>query len=186
MLIGYIRVSTKAQNTDRQIDALSEAKCEKIFIDKKSGATADRPELNKMFEILRKGDVVIVSELARFGRSTKDLISLLNRLQKMNVEFKSLKEPFIDTTTPQGNMVFTIFSAFAQFERELSNQRIKEGLKAAKQRGRVFGRPHKDAESVKLAISMKESGKYTMREITEKTGISKSAIYSYIQKAEDK
>jgi DNA invertase Pin-like site-specific DNA recombinase len=139
-LIGYARVSTTDQDASLQIDALKDAGCDRIFTDKASGAKASRPELDKMLDHLRAGDVVVVWKLDRLGRSVQNLVELVNRLGKLEVGFKSLTEQ-IDTTTSQGKLVFHIFASMAEFERDLIRERTNAGLKAARARGRVGGRP---------------------------------------------
>lgn len=180
MIFGYIRVSTSGQNTHRQQDALLKAGAEKIFIDKVSGAKSDRPQLNEMFKYLRPKDIVIVTELSRFGRSTKDLFSLVEKLEQMGVEFKSLKET-IDTTTPYGKFFFTINCAYAQLQRDIIVQNTQEGLKSARARGRKGGRPCVDKNKLNTAIKMYNSKEYTIREITKLTGISQGTLYKYVK-----
>lgn len=182
MVFGYIRVSTGTQNIDRQLDALTDAGAEKIFIDKKSGKNTQRPELVKMFDCLRAGDKVIVNELSRFGRSVSDLIKLSNRLNEKGVEFQSLKENWIDTTTPQGKFFFVTTAAFDELTRDLIVANTKEGLQAARARGRKGGRPLADTEKIKIAVSMYKDNKYTIKQITESTGISQGTLYNYLKK----
>lgn len=179
MFFGYVRVSTGAQNPDRQLDALAAAGCERLFVDKISGAKADRPELARLFGQLRPGDTVVITELSRFGRSVRDLIALTGRLEAAGAGLKSLKEPFIDTATPEGRMVFTVMSAVAEFERELIVRRTAEGLAAARARGRLGGRPKTDPGKIKAALALYESGKLTVAEICKQTGISVGTLYKY-------
>jgi len=180
LILGYIRVSTVQQNTDRQFDALTEYGCEKLFIDKITGKKADRPELNKLLEQLRKDDVIVVTELSRFGRSTKDLIFLIEKIKSSGAEFKSLKESFIDTTTPSGYLIFNIFSAIAEFERVLIVERTKEGLASARARGRKGGRPSVNTVSLEKALNLYRSKQYSLSEIKEMTGVSKTTLYKYL------
>lgn len=142
MLIGYARVSTLEQNEDLQTDALRKAGCERIYTDHASGAKASRPELDRMLDMLREGDVVAVWKLDRLGRSVQNLTDLMALLQGRGIGFRSLTEQ-MDTTTPGGVMVFNIFAALAQFERDLIRERTRAGLKAARARGRNGGRPRK-------------------------------------------
>lgn len=137
MLVGYIRVSTDGQNTARQDEKL--ATCEKVFREKISGKNTDRPELQKMMDFVREGDTVIVESYSRFSRSTKDLFDLIGRLDEKHVSFISLKEN-IDTSTPQGRLIMTIFAGLAQFEREQILQRQAEGIAIAKAAGKYHGR----------------------------------------------
>jgi DNA invertase Pin-like site-specific DNA recombinase len=182
MIFGYTRVSKTEQNLDRQLDQLQAEGCDKIFKDKITGTTIDRPELNKMLEQLRPGDTVIVTELSRFGRSTKDLLTLSDMLNSKGVNFKSLKESWADTTTPQGRMLFVIFAGISQFERDLISQRTKEGLTSARARGRKGGRPVKENAAITLALKMYGSKNYSISEITEATNVSKTTLYRYLEK----
>ena len=135
MRIGYARVSTQDQNLSRQQDQLRQDGCERIFEEKISGARGDRPELARMLDVLREGDVVVVAELSRLSRSVRDLFDLVEQIHKAGAEIKSLKEPWLDTTTPHGRLLFTFFSGISEFERELIRQRTTEGLAAARARG---------------------------------------------------
>ena len=123
MKIGYARVSTEEQNLDRQLDSLKEAGCEKIFREKITGTKKERPELDKLMEQLRSGDLIIISDLTRLSRSVKDLFSLVDQIEKKGANIKSLKESWMDTSTPQGKLMFTIFAGISQFERDLISQR---------------------------------------------------------------
>lgn len=143
MLIGYARVSTIDQNLGRQIDQLTAAGCERIFQEKVTGTKIDRPELEKMLDQLRLRDTVIISDLTRLSRSTKDLFVLVEQIEKMGANIKSLKETWVDTTTPHGKLMFTFFAGISQFERDLISQRTKEGLESARARGKKGGRPVK-------------------------------------------
>ena len=139
--IGYIRVSSESQNTARQEELFNHLKMDKIFKEKVSGKNIkDRPELQKMMEYVREGDTVIVESISRFGRSLMDLLNLIEQLNEKGVQFKSLKEGDIDTTTPTGKLVFSIFSSLAEFERETIKQRQAEGIAIAKANGKYKGR----------------------------------------------
>jgi DNA invertase Pin-like site-specific DNA recombinase len=140
MIIGYARVSTSDQNLDGQTDTLTGAGVERIFSDKITGTARNRPELDRLFEQLRPGDVVVVTKYDRLARSLKDLLEIVDSIQAKGAGFKSLGED-IDTTTPAGRLVFHVFASIAQFERERIVERTKEGLAAARKRGRVGGRP---------------------------------------------
>lgn len=135
--IGYIRVSTEEQNTARQEVLLKD--CDRIFIDKKSGKNTDRTELKKLLDIVRPGDTVVVESYSRFARSTRDLLNLIDQLNNKKVTFISLKEQ-TDTSTPQGKLIMTIFAGLAEFEREQTLQRQREGIAIAKAEGRYKGR----------------------------------------------
>ena len=140
MIIGYARVSKDDQNLDAQTDALKAAGAERIFADKISGVRRDRPELGALLDQLRPGDVVVVAKYDRLARSLRDLLDLVETIKDRGAGFRSLAED-IDTTTPAGRLVFHVFASIAQFERERIAERTKEGLQAAKARGRVGGRP---------------------------------------------
>ena len=185
MIIGYARVSTVEQSLDRQIDQLTDAGCKRIYQEKASGASKERPELDRMIDALREGDVVVVTELSRLGRTVKGLIELVEKLHKLGVDLKSLKEQWLDTTSPMGKMVFTMMAGFAEMERDLIRERTAEGLKAARARGRKGGRPSIDQEQLSLALRMYDSKSCTVAEITKATGISKATLYSYLGKREN-
>ena len=140
MIIGYARVSTDDQSLDSQTDALSAVGAEKVFADKISGSRRARPELDKMLEQLRDGDVVTVTKYDRLARSLKDLLEIVEAIRERGAGFRSLAED-IDTTTPAGRLVFHVFASIAQFERERISERTKEGLASARKRGRIGGRP---------------------------------------------
>ncbi|MBA2858670.1 DNA invertase Pin-like site-specific DNA recombinase [Methanococcus maripaludis] len=182
MIIGYARVSTKDQKLDRQIDELKSFGCEKIFLEKISGTKKNRLEFDKMLEMLRKNDLVVVSELTRLSRSTKDLIDIMNRFEQMEISVKSLKEAWLDTSTAHGKLLFTIFAGLAEFERDLISERVKSGLNAARSRGKMGGRPTVTNEKINLALKMYDSKEYSINEILKATGISKSTLYNYLEK----
>jgi DNA invertase Pin-like site-specific DNA recombinase len=140
MIIGYARVSTDDQNLDAQTDALTAAGAGQVFADKMSGSKRDRPALDKMLDQLREGDVVTVTKYDRLARSLKDLLEIVELIRARGAGFRSLAED-IDTTTPAGRLVFHVFASIAQFERERISERTREGLAAARKRGRVGGRP---------------------------------------------
>jgi DNA invertase Pin-like site-specific DNA recombinase len=140
MIIGYARISTDDQNLDSQTDALSAAGAEKVFADKISGSRRARPELDRMLEHLRDGDVVTVTKYDRLARSLKDLLEIVEAIRERGAGFRSLAED-IDTTTPAGRLVFHVFASIAQFERERISERTREGLASARKRGRIGGRP---------------------------------------------
>ncbi len=140
MLVGYARVSTEEQNEARQIKALQEQGAEKIFTDKRSGKNIDRKALKEMLDYVREGDTVITESISRIARSTRDLLSIIDTLNKKKVNFVSLKES-IDTTTPQGKFMLTVFAAMAELERENILQRQKEGIAIAKEQGKYKGKP---------------------------------------------
>ena len=179
MKIGYARVSTDRQCLNRQIDALENAGIEKLFTEKITGRKSDRPELLKMIDLIRKGDVVIISELTRLSRSTKDLFDIVDKIKLKGADIRSLKETWLDTTTPQGALMMTIFAGLSQFEADLTAQRTREGLAAAKARGRFGGRPKTGSEQVQRALKMYD-GKFSVDEVCKSCGISKSTLYNFI------
>ena len=181
MLIGYARVSTAEQNLSRQMDQLEASGCERIYQEKITGTKKERPELEKILDHLRSGDTVVICELTRLSRSTKDLFQLVELIEKKGANIKSLKETWLDTTTPQGKLMFTIFAGISQFERDLISQRTKEGLDSARARGRRGGRPSKNIYDVERAIKLYHSKDYSLKEINEMTGISKTSLYRYLE-----
>lgn len=184
MLLGYARVSTKDQKLDRQIDQLKDAGVQDRFLYTESytGTKKDRPELKKLMDSLREGDTLVVTSLSRLSRSTKHLIELVDQIHKRDANIKSLKEDWLDTTTSQGKLFFKIMASLNEFERDLISDRTKEGLKAARARGREGGRPKLDKDKVKTAITMYQSNNFTISEITEQTGVSKASLYRYLKK----
>ena len=180
MKIGYARVSTEEQNLDRQLDILKQAGCDRIYEEKVSGVKKDRTELNKILDQIRTGDVIIISDLTRLSRSVKDLFSLVEQIEEKGANIKSIKESWVDTTTAQGKLMFTIFAGISQFERDLISQRTIEGLNAARARGKNGGRPKKNDKDIKLAIKMYNSKNYSIPEIRKATGVSKTTLYRYI------
>ena len=180
MKLGYARCSTLDQNPDWQIDALMKEGCDRIFQEKFTGTRKDRPELLRMMDMLREGDTVIICELTRLSRSVKDLFDLVEQVEKAGANIKSLKEPWLDTTTPQGRLRFTIFSGVSQFERELIRERTMEGLESARARGRMGGRPGKDKKTIDQALTLYDSKAYSVDEISKTTGISRATLYKYV------
>ncbi|KXY39375.1 recombinase [Bacillus cereus] len=180
MKFGYMRVSTIDQNLDRQEQQLKEAGCERIFFGKVTGIKRNRPELNRILEFLRYGDTVIVTDLTRLSRSTKDLIEIAELISQKGANLKSLKESWLDTTTAHGKMLFTVFAGIAQFERDLTSERTKEGILAAKTRGKYPGRPKTDEEKVNYALYLIEQGR-NRTDAAEKSGISRMTLYRKIQ-----
>lgn len=188
MKIGYARCSTAEQNLDWQMDALKKEGCDEqhIFQEKASGTKKDRPELELMLRTLRTGDTVVVCELTRLSRSTKDLFELVDRISASGADIKSLKESWLDTTTPHGKLLFTIFAGVSQFERDLTHERTMEGLAAARARGRRGGRPKADPKTVQQALALYDAGSIPINDILNTTGISRATLYSYIRKRKNK
>ena len=184
MLIGYARVSTDDQNLDLQRDALQAVGCERVFEDMVSGARADRTGLVTLMSMLRAGDTVVIWRLDRLGRSLKNLIELVERLESAKVGLRSLQEN-IDTTSSGGKLVFHLFGALAEFERNLIRERTQAGLVAARARGRMGGRPKRlDPAKLALALKLHRERNHTVEEICKMMGISKSTLYNYLDKAE--
>jgi DNA invertase Pin-like site-specific DNA recombinase len=177
MKIGYARVSTDAQETHLQMDALSRAKCARIYQEKASGAKTERPELMKLLDTARKGDVVIVWKLDRLARSLRQLIDTTVMLNEHGVELHSLTEN-IDTTTPSGKLTFHIFAALGEFERDILRQRVNAGLKAARRRGRVGGRPKAlDEADLKKARALLRSGEYSKVQVADELEVSRHPLW---------
>lgn len=180
MLIGYARVSTDQQNLDRQIDMLLENGVDKrnIYEEKVTGTKIDRPELNKMINELQKDDVVVIADLTRVSRSTKDLLGIVDKIKSKGASIKSIKDTWLDTTSdnPYNSFLLTVMSGLSQLERDLISQRTKEGLESARARGRNGGRPKKRNEKAKtIELLYKEN--YKIVDIVKETGLSRATIY---------
>lgn len=183
-LIGYARVSTKEQSTDQQTDALTAAGCDRIFIEKISGTLASRPQLEACLAYLRDGDVLVVTKLDRLGRSVKNLSYLAGELQSRGIGLKAVTQD-IDTTTIGGRLFFNLLAAIAEFEHDLIVERTREGLAAARARGRKGGARFKmTARKVDQARSMYETQKYTVQQIADTFGVSRATIYRYLDPKE--
>ena len=183
MLIGYARVSTQDQTLDLQTDALKQAGCEKIFTDTMSGAKAERPGLQDAMHHLRAGDTLVVWRLDRLGRTLKHLIATVTELSDQTTGFMSLQE-HIDTTTSGGKLIFHIFGALAEFEREIIRERTNAGLQAARARGRLGGRPKTqslDPKKMALAKTLHADQKMPVSEICAQLHIGKSTLYRYLR-----
>ena len=165
MIIGYARVSTTDQNLDAQLDALSEAGAGRVFSEMISGATVKRPELQRMLDQLRDGDVVVVTKYDRLARSLRDLLDIVEAIKERGAGFRSLAED-IDTTTPAGELIFHVFASIAHFERRRIAERTREGLDAARKRGRIGGRPPALSPDQKAeVIRMRDEEHRPLREI---------------------
>ena len=180
MKIGYIRVSTAEQNTIRQEILMKELGADEIYIDKVSGKNTNRPQLKAMLEYVRHGDTVIVSEISRFARNTKDLLDLVEILTGKGVEFVSKKEA-IDTTTPTGKFMLTIFGAVAELEREYILQRQREGISVAKDMGKYTGRKKKEYADWDKVIAKWQQGKITASAAMKELGMSRSTFYRRVK-----
>jgi DNA invertase Pin-like site-specific DNA recombinase len=184
MLIGYARVSTHDQTLALQQDALKQASCERIFTDTASGAKADRPGLDQAVGFARSGDTLVVWKLDRLGRSLPHLIETIRQLQERGIGFKSLTEQ-IDTTTSGGKLIFHVFAALAEFERDVIRERTEAGLIAARARGRRGGHPRaaalSDAKKVAMAQALYNDKKNSIADICKTLRVSRSTLYRYVQ-----
>ena len=181
MKIGYVRVSTEEQNTARQEIMLRELGVDELFVDRASGKNADRPELNRMMNFVRRGDTVIVESISRFARNTRDLLDLVERLTEKHVEFVSRKEA-IDTTTPTGKFMLTVFAAVAELEREYILQRQREGIAIAKQQGKYRGRPPKVYPDFERIAARWQKGEITAVQAMKQLGMSKTRFYERVKR----
>lgn len=176
MKIGYVRVSTQEQNTIRQEVLVKSLGVEQLYIDKASGKNADRPELRKMLTYVRQGDTVIVEAISHFARNTRDLLELVEQLTAKQVEFISQKEA-IDTTTPTGKFMLTIFGAVAELEREYILQRQREGIAIAKEQGRYTGRRPIEAPELEHVVQQWRSGGMTAVEAMWRLNLKPTTFY---------
>ncbi len=180
MLIGYARVSTQDQNPELQIDALTNAGCEKIFKEKASGAQRDRPQFRNALDYMRKEDTLVVWKLDRLARSTRQLIETVENLEQHGIGFQSLTEA-IDTNSAGGKLVFHIFAALAEFERSIIQERTNAGLKAAWGRGRKGGRPPSLSEKdLKEARALLRDPDITVENVASRLGVAPSTLYRYL------
>jgi len=184
MKIGYARVSTKEQNLSLQIDALKKEGCYMVFQEKVSGSKADRPELRKMIDQLREGDIIIIWKLDRLGRSLRDLVNLIKEIQDKEAGLKSLNDS-IDTTTAHGKLIFHIFASLAEFERDIISERTKAGLVSARARGRKGGRPKglsKEARDKAIIVeTLYKQGNMSISQICKHVNIARSTVYNYLK-----
>ena len=187
MKIGYARVSTGLQNLNLQEDRLNQYGCEKIFSDHISGSRSKRPGLDKAIEFARSGDTIVVWRLDRLGRNMEDLITLVNELNNRGVSFHSLEENItMDKSSSTGQLLFHLFAAFAEFERNLILERSSAGRIAARARGRYGGRPEKlNNKDLKLLKTLYDNGT-PIKTIAEQWQVSRTTIYRYLNKLEDK
>ena len=176
MKVGYIRISSADQNTARQEVLMKELGVNQVYIDKMSGKNTDRPELKKMMSFVRKGDTVIVESISRFARNTRDLLNLVEQLTKKRVEFVSKKEA-IDTTTPTGKFMLTIFGAVAELEREYILQRQREGIAIAKENGIYKGRKPIDCPGLEQVVGQWRRGEITAVEAMKRLNLKSRTFY---------
>jgi DNA invertase Pin-like site-specific DNA recombinase len=180
MLVGYARVSTQDQNPDLQLDALAAAGCERVFVEKASGAQRDRPELKAALDYVRPGDSLVVWKLDRLARSLKQLIETVELLDQRQIGFKSLTEN-IDTTSAGGKLVFHIFGSLAEFERAIIHERTRAGLEAARGRGRIGGRPPAlNAKDVAAAKAMLADPNLTVEDVAKRLKVAASTLYRHL------
>jgi DNA invertase Pin-like site-specific DNA recombinase len=183
MLVGYARVSTQDQDPALQLDALSGAGCERVFTEKASGASRDRPELKAALSYLRKGDSLVVWKLDRLARSMRQLIETVAMLEERGIGLRSLTEA-IDTTTAGGRLVFHIFGALAEFERAVIRERTRAGLAAARARGRKGGRPFKvKADDLKAAKALLANPDIPVADVAKRIGVSVATLYRHFPAA---
>ena len=182
MKIGYIRVSTQEQNTMRQEVLMEALGVDEVYIDRMSGKNTNRPELQKMMEYVRRGDTVIVESISRFARNTRDLLELVEQLTAKGVEFVSKKEA-IDTTTPTGKFMLTVFGAVAELEREYILQRQREGIAIAKELGKYKGRKPISSPEFEQVIGKWRSGAITAAEAMRTLHMSKTTFYRRVKQA---
>jgi len=183
MIFGYARVSTKEQNLNLQTDALEKAGCEKIFQEKVSGRSPNRPELLKLLEQIRPGDTLIAFSVDRLGRTTRELIILLNDFKEKGIAFKSLTEGIFDTSSPMGEAIFQIIAILKAMEVNVLRERTIKGLEAARARGLKGGRPEGSYNKKKAsAVVTLYKQKNTINFIEETQNISRSTIYRYLRK----
>jgi DNA invertase Pin-like site-specific DNA recombinase len=183
MLVGYARVSTQDQKPELQLDALKAAGCEKVFVEKASGAQRERPELIAALDYVRDGDTLVVWKLDRLARSMKQLIETVEGLEEKGIGFRSLTEA-IDTTTAGGKLVFHVFGALAEFERSIIRERTRAGLDAARARGRKGGRPPKLKEAdLKAARAMLADKSITVEDVAKHLRVSPATLYRHLPAA---
>jgi len=180
MKVGYVRVSTMGQNTARQEVLMQELGVERVFIDRQSGKDTSRPELQRLLEFVREGDTVVVESISRFARCTKDLLELIEQLSNKGVEFISKKES-LDTSTPSGRFVLTIFGAVAQLEREYLLQRQKEGIAIAKEIGLYRGRKPIECPEFNEVITAWRNGEISAVDAMRRLRISKTTFYRKVR-----
>jgi DNA invertase Pin-like site-specific DNA recombinase len=181
MQIGYARVSTEDQNLDLQNDALKQAGCDKIIEEKASDAKTDRAGLDEALSFLRKGDTLVVWKLDRLGRSLQHLIQVVNQLREKGIYFRSIQES-LDTSSSGGKLIFHIFGALAEFERDVIRDRTMAGLAAARARGRVGGRPKiMTDKKVHLAKTLLADHANTIDDVCETLGVSRATLYRYLK-----
>ncbi len=184
MKVGYIRISTREQNTARQDLLMEELGVERVFTDKVSGKNQERPELHRMIDFVREGDSLTVESISRFARNTRDLLDLTATLDAKGVQFISKKEN-IDTSTPAGKFMLAVFGALAELERENILERQAEGIAIAKAEGRMKGRPKKAADIFESAYVEVKAGKISATQAAKQIGVSRSTWYRKAREYEE-
>ena len=179
MIFGYARVSTEDQNLGLQIDALTQHGIDKLFQEKVTGSKRDRPQLEDMIKGLREGDSVVIYKLDRISRSTKHLIELSETFEELGVNFISIQDN-VDTSTSMGRFFFRVMASLAELERDITIERTKSGLEAARARGKKGGRPSKASQSIELALKMYDSKEYSINQILDASKLSKTTLYRYL------
>ncbi|WDH95256.1 recombinase family protein (plasmid) [Paenibacillus urinalis] len=180
MKFGYARVSTQDQSLSLQLDALSHFGVDQVFEEKESGKRKNRPQLDELLKVLRQGDTVVVYKLDRISRSTKHLIELMEHFEEKEIHFVSIQDK-IDTTTAMGRFFFRMLASIAELERDIISERTKDGLTAARARGRKGGRPKVESKKITLALKMYESKDYSLSQIKAATGIGATTLYRYLE-----
>lgn len=184
MNVGYVRISTRDQNTARQDVLMEQLDVEKVYTDRISGKNTDRPELQRMMDFVREGDVVIVESFSRFARNTRDLLALTDTLKAKGVRFVSRKES-IDTSTPAGEFMLTVFAALAQLERETTLERQAEGIAVAKAEGRMTGRPRKADDVFEAVYLAVKAGRKSASQGARELNIARSTWYRKAKEYEE-
>lgn len=184
MKIGYVRVSTIDQNPKRQENMLSDLGVEKVFVDKASGNTVNRPELKKMMDYVREQDIVIVESISRFARSARDFLELMERLNEKDVKFISKKEA-IDTSTSSGRFMLTVFAAVAELERDYMRARQREGIEIARRAGKYQGRKPKSYPGFESLLDQNKRGEITAATAMRRLGMSKTTWYRKVRESKN-
>jgi len=178
---GYSRVSTPKQLSDSQIELLNSAECDETFVEVQSGATRKRPELDKLLAKLREGDTILVVKLDRLSRSLQDLLSIAREIEEKGAHLRSLQDPLIDTTSPNGKLIFGIFAVLAEYERDIIRSRTLDGLAAARARGQRLGRQEALNQKQKDKVLKLRSSGQSLRKIAQIFGVSKTTIQRYVR-----
>lgn len=183
--IAYLRISTSGQKIDRQREALKEVGCTEFYEETMSGTVRNRPALNQMIEDLQEGDTVYIVEISRLSRSSIDLQNIVKEIGEKKANLVSLNDKWLDTTSPSGQMIFTVMSAVVQFERDMISERTKDGMKSAKRRGSKVGRPKVDSDKVNYAIKLYkenlETKQYSVNQICRLSEVSKPTLYKKLR-----